>query len=119
MESDVGAKLEFDLRIRQVFPRRRDLRDDLALVVAGDEIVEDVAVDVVAVGVPLNLRIERGRLVHEIHHEALLGGPGRGDASQSEDRGAGGSERIGSPGNGHDCFSFDEGIGRSAAMGGD
>jgi len=43
--------LELDLVVVEIFPALSDLRNDLALGVAGDEIVEDVAVDRIAVGV--------------------------------------------------------------------
>ena len=66
------ANLELDLGVGQIFPGGRDLRNDLALVVAGDKIVEDVAVDVIAVRIPLHLRIERGRLVHEVDDEPVF-----------------------------------------------
>ncbi len=58
MKCNVAAQVEFDLCVRNLLPGGRHLGDDLTLVVAGNEIVEDVAVDIVAVRIPLNLRIE-------------------------------------------------------------
>ena len=50
----------------------RDLRHDLAARVTRHEIVEDVAVDAVAVGIPLQVRIERRRIVRRIDGEDFL-----------------------------------------------
>ena len=77
MEGDVIAQLELDLRVGKLLPRGCDLRRDDTLVVTGDEIVEDVAVDVVAVRVPLDMRIERVWLADEVDRQTLLGGEGR------------------------------------------
>ncbi|MNU85491.1 hypothetical protein D3C71_752330 [compost metagenome] len=74
MEADVIADLEADLRVGKIIPARGDLRDDLALVITGDEIVEDVAVDVVAVRIPLNMRVERRRLARQINDKKILRG---------------------------------------------
>src|SRR5690606_24184546 len=52
------ADPEFDFRIRAISPFGGDLRRNLAGIVARQDIVEDVAVDVEAVGVPLDVRIE-------------------------------------------------------------
>ena len=72
MERHVVPELELDLGIRQILPGRGDLRDDLALVVARDEVVEDVAIDVVAVRVPLHVRVQRRRLVDQIDRQLLF-----------------------------------------------
>ena len=72
MERHVVAERELDLGVRQILPGRGDLRDDLALVVARDEVVEDVAIDVVAVRVPLHVRVQRRRLVDQIDRQLLL-----------------------------------------------
>ncbi|MNI55810.1 hypothetical protein D3C73_1107820 [compost metagenome] len=74
VEADVIADLEADLRVGKIIPARGDLRDDLALVITGDEIVEDVAVDVVAVRIPLNMRVERRRLARQINDKKILRG---------------------------------------------
>ena len=56
------------------------------------------AVDVVAVGVPLHVRIERGRLVDEVHGQEL--GVGEGGARQGDESGRGGERRRESETNG-------------------
>ena len=73
LEGDAVTDGELHLCRRDLLPRRRDFRRDFAGIVARDEIVEDVAVDVVAVGVPLLLRVERGGLVHEVDGDLILG----------------------------------------------
>ncbi len=73
VEFHVVAQGELDFGVRQALPRRRDLRDDLTLVVAGDDVVEDVAVDVVAVRIPLKMGIQRGGFVDEVDGDLFLG----------------------------------------------
>ena len=74
MELDVAAQRELDRGVVDLLPRRRDLRDDLPLVVARHHVVEHVAIDEVAVGIPLHVRIERRRLLHQIDHQHVLRG---------------------------------------------
>ena len=76
LEADVVTQGEDNLRVGLVGPGGGDLRNDLAGGVAGDEVVEHVAIDEVAVRVPLHLRVERSGVVHEIHHEQVAIGAG-------------------------------------------
>ena len=86
LKTDAAADLEDDLGIGLVGPRRRHLRHDAPRGVAGDKVVEDVAVDRIAVGVPLHLRVERSRIARQIDHEQVLvcksGGHGRREREQ-------------------------------------
>ena len=74
VEQHVGPDLELDHRIRHLLPGGGDLRHDLTLVVAGDQVVKHVAVDRVAVRVPLHMRVERRGLVDQVNDKTVLGG---------------------------------------------
>ena len=72
LEADVAAQVEDERLVVRVVPGRGDLRHDLASVIAGDEIVEDVAIDAVAIRIPLQMRIEGRGVAAEIDGEFLL-----------------------------------------------
>ena len=73
LEHDVRAQVEDDGRVVGVAPGGGDLRDDLAGDVAGDKVVEDVAVDRVALGVPLQMRVHGGDVAGQIDGQRVLG----------------------------------------------
>ncbi len=73
LEHDVRAHVEHDGRIVGVAPGGGHLRDDLAADIPGDEIVEDIAVDRVALGVPLQLRVHGGDVAGQIDGQRVLG----------------------------------------------
>ena len=72
MEFHVGADVEVDHRIADIAPRGGDLRHDLAVGIARQQIVENIAVDRVAVGIPLHVRIERRRVGRKIDRKRVL-----------------------------------------------
>ena len=72
VEQHVGTDLELNHRLGHLLPGSGDLRHDLALVVAGDQVVKHVAVDGITVRIPLHVRIERRRLVHQINNKAVF-----------------------------------------------
>ena len=73
VEFDVGADLEVHHQVIQVSPGGGHLGYDLALGVPGQHVVVDVAVDVIAAGVPLLVGIQGGGLVHQIYHQGVFG----------------------------------------------
>lgn len=73
MEGDAVADGELQFGVGQPIPFRRDLWRNLAAIVAGDDVVEDIAVDVIAVRIPLHVGVERRRFVDEVNHELVFG----------------------------------------------
>ena len=76
--------VELDRRVVDLLPGGRDLRHDLARGVARDQVVEDVAIDAVAVGVPLQMRIERRRIVRRVDGQGVFRGSARWLAPQAQ-----------------------------------
>jgi hypothetical protein len=72
VELDVATQCELDRGVVDLLPGGRDLRDDLSLVVARHHVVEHVAIDEVAVRIPLPVRVERRRLLHQVDHQHVF-----------------------------------------------
>ena len=72
LEPYVCAQIEHDCFVVGVAPAGRYLRHDLAANVAGDKVVEDVAVDSIAVGVPLQMRVHRRDIARHIDGQRFL-----------------------------------------------
>ncbi len=72
VEFHVIADFEFDFRIGKILPLGGDLRSDLAFVVTRQQIVENIAIDIEAVGVPLHMRVQRARFCNEIHCQQIF-----------------------------------------------
>ena len=72
VEDDVGAQVEHDGGVVGVAPGGGNLRNDFAGDIPGHEIVEDVAVDGVAVGIPLEVGVHGRDVAGEIDDEGLL-----------------------------------------------
>ena len=72
VEQHVGTDLELNDSIGHLLPGSGDLRHDLALVVAGDQVVKHIAVHRVTVRIPLHVRVQRRGLVHQINDKTIL-----------------------------------------------
>src|SRR5215469_16476692 len=54
-------------------PGSGDLWHDLACDISSNQVVEDVAIDRVALGVPLQMRVHRSDVAGQIHGQRILG----------------------------------------------
>ena len=72
MKFDVAAQGEIEHSIARIFPRCGDFGDDFARDIARDEIVKDITIDAITIGIILAMGVEIARLIGKINRQGLF-----------------------------------------------